>query len=118
MAIRHEFRMGNATVFVEEGLSVLHDSFKDSASQRSVLIFVKHPGTMFVAGQLGTVQKRVKKAAEKVYGVSSGVVNLQKITLYDRSIRTFQDGIDVVTEFLEEFNAQYDKVMEALEGTT
>jgi hypothetical protein len=116
MAHSHEFRLGSATVFLDTERSVhLSDRRRPAGGTRSVTLYVKDPGDMFQVGsRLGALQMRVKAAAkEDLKGTQPGVVNLTRITLYDQSITSYADGVDVATDFVNAFNDRYDQALAA-----
>lgn len=115
MTHSREFDFGSARLYMDERSVHTGDPIRKPTATRSATLYVMNPGDMFQVGKLGPLQKRVKKAAEGVPGVSVGVVNLKSITLYDRSIRSMADGIEVATDFVNVFNEQYEQLQAALE---
>jgi hypothetical protein len=116
VAHTHEFEFGSAVLFLDHDRSVhWGDSRRVAGGTRSVTLYVKSPGDMFQIGVVGHVQKRAKKAIEIVPNASLGVVNLKSITIYDNSIRCYDDGVEVARDFINAFNEQYKETMAAAE---
>lgn len=115
MAHTHEFRFGDSVLFLDDERSVhWGDTRRPAGGTRNVTLYVKSPGEMFVVGRLGALQSRVKLAAKGVVGnISVGVVNLKSITLYDSSIHSYADGVEVATDFVSIFNQQYEQALAA-----
>lgn len=113
MAITHTFEFGSAKLFLHSEKSCLarEATPRSVPSSRSVTLFVQDPGDMFIPGRLQQAQRRVKLAAEAVYGVSTGVVNLERVTLYDRSITSYEKAVEVATDFVNVFNEQFKQLL-------
>jgi hypothetical protein len=115
MSHSHEFPFGSAVLFLDREKSVhVGDSRRPAGGTHSVTLYVKDPGDMFhVGSKLGALQKRVRSAVDGIFGTSAGVVNLSRITLYDDSIRSYADGVDVAEYFVTVFNEHYNQALAA-----
>lgn len=118
MSHSHEFPFGSAILFLDTEKSVhVGDKRRPAGGTRSVTLYVKDPGDMFHVGRLGTLQKRVKSAVDHIFGTSVGVVNLSRITLYDQSIHSYADGVEVAEYFVTVFNERFKQALAAIVET-
>jgi hypothetical protein len=109
------FVFGDAEVFMDRDRSVHRYDPRRSLTPRSVTLFISKPGEFFRIGKLGVAQKLVKQAAENVYGVTTGVVNMRSITLYDQTIKLYEDGLEVATDFTVAYNEIFSQRMAVIE---
>jgi hypothetical protein len=118
LAQTHEFRFGSAVLFLDSEKSVMEGDLRKHKGNRSVTLFVKDPGDMFVAkgGSLQAVQARAKRVCkEDLLGQTTAVVHLKSITLYDSYIINYDRAIDVATDFASAFHERHAQLQAAAE---